>query len=138
MHACQICSNCEMWILDPWLVHSWRGSWVINPWRCGRRLLLIRYIVVLNFKHVEIVSFSFCRVLWLFVNRCWKWYHLSFGLGRILFNPKRKWYEAEIIMNLKTLSLTASSLISRYIETTNATKNIKHQYWLKKRYIQSQ
>ena len=49
----------------------------------------IRYIVVLNFKHFEIVSFSFCMVLWLFVNRCWKWYHFSFGLGRILFNPNK-------------------------------------------------
>ena len=95
LHACQICSNCEMWILDPRLVHSWRNSQVIDPRRCGRRLP-VRYVVVLNSENVEIIYFYFCRVLWLFVNRRWTWYNFSFGLGWILFNPKRKWYGAEI------------------------------------------
>ena len=72
LHACQICNNCEMWILDPRLVHSWCSGWVIDPHRSGR-CLSVRYIVVLNFGHVEIISFYFCRVLWLFVNRCWTW-----------------------------------------------------------------
>ena len=72
LHACQICSKWEMWILDPRLVHSWCSSWVIDPRRFGRRLS-VRYVVVLNFGHVKIVSFYFCRVLWLFANRHWTW-----------------------------------------------------------------
>ena len=72
LHACQICSKWEMWILDQWLVHSWRSSRFIDPQCFGRRQL-VRYVVVLNFGHVEIIYFYFCRVLWLFANRRWTW-----------------------------------------------------------------
>ena len=56
LHACQICSKWEMWILDRRLIHSWRSSRFIDP-HCFGRCQPVRCVVVLNFGHVEIIYF---------------------------------------------------------------------------------